>query len=524
MVFYSPEWRKMTKKKPPHFKDRYSPYTRQKNQIYRITLTLAVPIISFFGIYNFMRNNFIELLIDILILILFAGCFFGLKKGYDTLVYKTSISLIALAVLINIAGGTGGIAALFWMFILPPIAFFFLGRKTGFWIIAFSTLMFGVLILEPGFLTTHGYDFHTSLRFLSTYLFVVILSLAFETARIHYERNLEHHHNRIKEQKDFLETLMETLPSPVFFKDTQGIYQGCNPAFEKITRRPKEEIIGKTVYDMAPREIADEYLKQDTLLFNSPGRQTYEWKIKSDNKICQVIFNKSTYADKDGNIQGLIGVMTDITELKQKEIILKENELRFRTLFEEAKDAIYLFDGAGNFLNVNQAACDTSGYTKEELIGLSVDQLDREFTQKSVPQLLDPIQPGQTLQVNGTHIKKNGTCFPVEVGISCFTQDNAIVYLGHARDISERKKAEAEKEKLIQELGRAIKEIKTLSGMLPICSSCKKIRDDQGYWNRIETYIEKNSDALFSHSICPECSEKLYGEESWFKKRKEKKK
>lgn len=514
----------MIKKKPPHFKDKHSPYTRQKKQMYRIILTLAIPVMSFFGIYNFMRTNFIELLIDILILILFAGCLFGLKKGYDTLVYRTSISLIALAVLINIASGTGGIATLFWMFILPPIAFFFLGRKTGFLVIAFSTLIFGGLILGPDFLNTHGYDSHTSLRFFSTYFFVVILSLAFETARIHYERDLEHHHSRIKEQKDFLETLMKTLPSPVFFKDTQGIYQGCNPAFEKMTCRPKDEIIGKTVYAIAPREIADEYLRQDTLLFNSPGRQTYEWKIKpSDDKPLQVIFNKSTYADKDGNIQGLIGVITDITELKQKERILKENELRFRALFEEAKDAIYLFDGAGNFLNVNQAACDTSGYTRDELMGLSVAQLDRDFTQNSVQQLLGPIQPGQTLQVNGTHVKKDGTCFPVEVGVSCFTQDNAIVYLGHARDISERRKSEAEKEKLIQELGTAIREIKTLNGMLPICSSCKKIRDDQGYWNRIETYIEKNSDALFSHSICPECSEKLYGEESWFKKMKARK-
>lgn len=60
------------------------------------------------------------------------------------------------------------------------------------------------------------------------------------------------------------------------------------------------------------------------------------------------------------------------------------------------------------------------------------------------------------------------------------------------------------------------KDIYRLSGMLPICASCKKIRDDKGYWNRIETYIEKHSGAVFSHGICPDCLEKLYGTESWY--------
>jgi FixJ family two-component response regulator len=74
----------------------------------------------------------------------------------------------------------------------------------------------------------------------------------------------------------------------------------------------------------------------------------------------------------------------------------------------------------------------------------------------------------------------------------------------------ERKRSEAERERLIQELQNALAQVKTLSGLLPICASCKKIRDDKGYWNQIEGYIEKHSDAVFSHGICPECANKLY--------------
>ena len=64
----------------------------------------------------------------------------------------------------------------------------------------------------------------------------------------------------------------------------------------------------------------------------------------------------------------------------------------------------------------------------------------------------------------------------------------------------------------------ALEEVKKLSGMLPICSQCKKIRDDQGYWNQLETYISTHSEADFSHGLCPGCAESLYGNETWFRK------
>lgn len=80
------------------------------------------------------------------------------------------------------------------------------------------------------------------------------------------------------------------------------------------------------------------------------------------------------------------------------------------------------------------------------------------------------------------------------------------------RDIAERRRAEKEKELLIHQLQHALAEVTTLSGLLPICSSCKKIRDDEGYWNQIETYIQRHSGAQFSHGICPDCAQRLYPE------------
>jgi DNA-binding NtrC family response regulator len=74
----------------------------------------------------------------------------------------------------------------------------------------------------------------------------------------------------------------------------------------------------------------------------------------------------------------------------------------------------------------------------------------------------------------------------------------------------ERKKMEVEREKLVQELKDALAKVKLLSGFLPICCSCKKIRDDQGYWQQIEAYISHHSEAEFSHGLCEECAKKLY--------------
>lgn len=83
----------------------------------------------------------------------------------------------------------------------------------------------------------------------------------------------------------------------------------------------------------------------------------------------------------------------------------------------------------------------------------------------------------------------------------------------HQREMEEaRRRAEEEKERLIVELQEALANVKVLRGLLPMCSSCKRIRDDKGYWAQLEHYLEQHSEAAFSHGLCPDCGKKLYGE------------
>jgi DNA-binding NarL/FixJ family response regulator len=97
-----------------------------------------------------------------------------------------------------------------------------------------------------------------------------------------------------------------------------------------------------------------------------------------------------------------------------------------------------------------------------------------------------------------------------------------IIAMARHKDIMALRRVNKDLEQKTAELQAALDEIKVLQGIIPICAKCKKIKDDEGYWNNLESYIEKHSDAQFSHGICQDCAEELYGDTKWFKKRKEK--
>ncbi len=122
---------------------------------------------------------------------------------------------------------------------------------------------------------------------------------------------------KLKTHDLFISTLLNTVPIPIFYKDTQCRYLGCNNAFKAFTGFDDEQLIGKTVFDIAAPENALRYDLSDKELLANPGSQSYEWKVTvSDGSIRTVVFNKATFSDANGEVNGIVGAIQDITDLK----------------------------------------------------------------------------------------------------------------------------------------------------------------------------------------------------------------
>lgn len=140
----------------------------------------------------------------------------------------------------------------------------------------------------------------------------------------------------LKDQLRFLQTLINSIPSPVFYKDAQGIYMGCNAAFLTMLGKTEEEVVGKTVYDLSPPELAEVYKKADNDLFAAGGVQRYETQVRfADGSIHEIFFTKSVFLDARGETAGLLGVMIDITERKQAEENLQQAREMLESQVEE---------------------------------------------------------------------------------------------------------------------------------------------------------------------------------------------
>lgn len=193
---------------------------------------------------------------------------------------------------------------------------------------------------------------------------------------------------------------------------------------------------------------------------------------------------------------------------------LRSAEAKYATLFTSVPIGLYRATPQGELLEVNAALAEMLHFSDPaELIGARLSELHANPAEYAQWQTLMEQQG----MVHGFQAQlrtpPGGMCW-VENSARATTEraGDSPIFEGSLEDISHRKKVEQEREELISELQHALATVKTLSGLLPICAACKKIRDDHGYWNQIEVFIENHSDAEFTHSFCPDCMRHLYPE------------
>jgi two-component system cell cycle sensor histidine kinase/response regulator CckA len=160
----------------------------------------------------------------------------------------------------------------------------------------------------------------------------------------------------LRDQVNFLQTLMDAIPLPVFHKDNKGFFRGCNKAFTEYFDLAEQEIIGRSVYDIAPKELADVYHEAEQELVRCGGTQVYRsGLVAADGRLHAVVFTNATFVDQDGRLSGLVGTILDITEQKETMDRLRESEERYRQLFEEALTGNFIGTVDGRLVACNPA-------------------------------------------------------------------------------------------------------------------------------------------------------------------------
>jgi PAS domain S-box-containing protein len=283
-----------------------------------------------FCISAVIARNFVYAIIDFVFATLaFTNLFLIIIRP----LYIKTVRFVAIAMLwtlFYILAVLGGISqtGFMWSFSFPVSAFFTLGIYYG----GIAVLLYVLAILAAFFIphviivpfAMADYSFGMKIRFVNSLLLVAVVSFLYEYFRTRSHqllsdknRELENVLDELRESQSFRDALYEAIPNPVFFKDAQLRYLGCNRAFEHYFGKSESGIAGKTVHEIWPQELAAKYDEKEKELLLSHTTQVYEWYIvNSENIVRDALISQALFKKNDGTIGGIVGSILDITEIK----------------------------------------------------------------------------------------------------------------------------------------------------------------------------------------------------------------
>lgn len=253
----------------------------------------------------------------------------------------------------------------------------------------------------------------------------------------------------LQKQVHFLQVLIDAIPNPIFYKNCQGQYLGCNSAFSTMLGQPRETIIGKSSSDFAPEDLANTYKQKDKELLSDLGTQTYESRIRQpDGTYRNVVFYKAPFRNESNEVEGIVGIVLDITErIKMQEALqYREEQYRalsteFQTLLEAIPDAVILYspDLEIRWSNVNAARMMKKD--RDTIVGMKCYEAWHNYTQ---PCLVCPVQDSIREQ---NHIHRelsfsDGTIRDIHVSPVFAPDDTISCLVSIHRDITEQRRTQ----------------------------------------------------------------------------------
>ena len=299
------------------------------------------------------------------------------------------------------------------------------------------------------------------------------------------------------------QTFIETIDDIVVVGNSEGEIIYANPAASVRLGYTPDELCTMHILDMHP-----EYVREEAVTLLSE-------MLRDKRTVCPLpLISKSgrlipvetrAWPGTWNGIPCIFGISKDLS--KEQEA-LQEFDRFFRMnpapmVVSRASDRI--------LVNVNEAFLKDLGFSRDEVLGKTSSELGLFIAEEDMHRSAKMLfEYGQIRDVDSKVKAKDGTIHDGLFSGEIIESQGVTYFLTVMIDITERKQAEAERQQTIEALSLALKEIQTLRGIVPICAHCKKIRNDTGYWDQVETYVSRHTQAQFSHGICPECMSALY--------------
>lgn len=346
----------------------------------------------------------------------------------------------------------------------------------------------------------------------------------------------------LREYEYFYRTIFETIQDGITVLDNELNIIKMNKAMERWYL-PSKPYIGRKCYNV--------YHKKQSACEGCPAKKA----IDSGGKQTKIVnrggpmgtpgwIELSAYpiVNDDGYTIGAVEYVRNITARKTAEDDLKNSEKQLRKIIDFLPDPTWAINKDGIIIQWNRAIELLTNRKASEMLGKGNYEHAIPFFNQRKPMLIDiALDHEKIIETDYKHLENNDDVLTITdsfhgslgkdgVYLSATAtplynkEGDKIGAIETIHDITELKQLQIEKEKKCKkELNSALSNVKLLCSLLPICTSCKKIRDDKGYWNQVEQFIQSNSEIKFSHGLCPDCVESLYGNEEWYINRKTKK-